>query len=42
MWDTDLQMCVPVPVCEGDFNNDGLINTSDLLEFLGVFATECE
>jgi NAD-dependent dihydropyrimidine dehydrogenase PreA subunit len=27
--------------CPGDFNSDGLINTDDLLQFLGVFSTVC-
>lgn len=27
--------------CQGDFNNDGNINTGDLLVFLGVFGTSC-
>lgn len=27
--------------CPADIDNDGFINTNDLLEFLGVFATSC-
>lgn len=27
--------------CVGDLNNDGYVNTADLLEFLGVFGTNC-
>ncbi len=27
--------------CEGDFNDDGIINTQDLLLFLGQFGTTC-
>jgi hypothetical protein len=28
----------PPPACAGDFNSDGLINTSDLTRFLGSFG----
>lgn len=28
--------------CPGDFNDDGAINSGDLLVFLGVFGTTCE
>lgn len=29
------------PVCSGDFNGDNVIDTSDLLSFLGAFGTNC-
>ncbi|MBL7941548.1 MAG: hypothetical protein JNM00_02220 [Flavobacteriales bacterium] len=29
------------PTCQGDFNGDGMINTSDLLMMMGEFGTEC-
>lgn len=29
------------PSCQADFNGDGLINATDLLEFLGSFGTVC-
>jgi hypothetical protein len=28
--------------CPGDFNDDGAINSGDLLVFLGVFGTNCD
>jgi uncharacterized protein (TIGR02145 family) len=28
--------------CKGDFNNDGVITTNDLLSFLAIFSNECE
>lgn len=33
--------CAMIDVCEGDFNNDGLVNTTDLLVFLTAFGTVC-
>ncbi|MFT6728314.1 MAG: hypothetical protein ACI9RU_002597, partial [Litorivivens sp.] len=33
------QMCT-VP-CQGDFNEDGIVNTQDLLLFLGNFGNSC-
>lgn len=33
----------PTPTCEGDLNNDGVVNVSDLLQLLGVWGpcTDC-
>jgi hypothetical protein len=28
--------------CQADLNNDGLINTSDLLDLLAVYGTSCQ
>jgi predicted nucleotidyltransferase len=33
--------CNTQPVCQGDFNNDGFINSGDLLTFLSLFGTTC-
>lgn len=35
-------ICVGTPTCKEDLNGDGSIDTSDLLQFLGSFGTECE
>ena len=32
---------IPCNTCQGDFNNDGEINTSDLLQFLALFGSIC-
>lgn len=42
-WDEQLQACVAIgtPSCPGDFNDDGNINTGDLLQFLTLFGTDC-
>ena len=34
-------ICPEVDACPMDLNNDNLIGTSDLLELLGAFGTEC-
>ncbi len=35
--------CLPTPnECPEDLNSDGLVNSSDLLQFLGTFGTACE
>jgi hypothetical protein len=39
-WDATLGQCVIT--CPGDLDFDGTIGTPDLLEFLGVFGTDCE
>lgn len=38
-WDADLGYCVIT--CQADLNYDGTIGTPDLLDFLGVFGTDC-
>ena len=38
-WEADLGYCVIT--CQADFNYDGTIGTPDLLDFLGVFGTDC-
>lgn len=42
VWDTDSATCVESLDCQADLNNDGLVNTSDLLQFLGEFGTICQ
>lgn len=46
VWDQELGTCVEDPACiescAGDSNNDGLINSADLLSFLTAFGTTCE
>lgn len=39
VWDEASQTCVVY--CRPDLSNDGIINTADLLELLGAFATSC-
>ncbi len=42
-FDELLGMCMPIEdTCPQDLNEDGLINSSDLLNFLGAFGTSCE
>ncbi len=44
IWDPTTQTCVAESgenPCPGDFNNDGIINASDLLQFLGVYDNIC-
>jgi hypothetical protein len=42
VWDEGLGMCVGTgDSCPGDFNADGIVNTADLLEFLGFYGTIC-
>ncbi|RLC79524.1 MAG: hypothetical protein DRI61_07730 [Chloroflexi bacterium] len=31
----------PPPTCKGDFNDDGVINFDDFVEFAGVYGTSC-
>jgi len=40
-WDTDFEECLVIPTCPGDFNNDGFVNTGDLLIFLVYFGLDC-
>ncbi|MEO0404063.1 MAG: VCBS repeat-containing protein, partial [Bacteroidota bacterium] len=44
-WDEDLGSCIGTGVepntCPGDFNEDNLVNTQDLLEFLIYFGSQC-
>ncbi len=40
VWSEELQQCIVV--CQADLNNDGQINTSDLLIFLSQFGVSCE
>ena len=41
VWSVELQTCIPDDICQSDFNYDGLVNSSDLLIFLGEFGTTC-
>lgn len=34
--------CVFVDSCPADFNNDGIVGVSDLLNFIGFYGTSCE
>lgn len=38
----DLGNCVLDNNCPSDLNGDGLVNSSDLLQFLGTFGSACE
>ncbi len=38
-WDEIQQLCVPF--CREDLNNDGLVNTADLLQLLAMFGVPC-
>jgi hypothetical protein len=42
IWDEATQTCVSIPTCQGDFNDDGLIQLEDLLDFLFIYGTTCE
>jgi hypothetical protein len=42
IWDEATQTCVSIPTCQGDFNDDGLIQLEDLLDFLFIYGTSCE
>lgn|GEM_PF-1968490 len=45
IWDPLSQSCVSESAdtpCPGDFNGDGIVNASDLLQFLGVYNNTCE
>jgi hypothetical protein len=42
VWDPMLEQCVSTATCAGDIDEDGLINTNDLLLFLGSFGNTCE
>jgi hypothetical protein len=37
-----LGQCVPVPTCLGDFDDDGIRGTADLLILLSYFGFTCE
>lgn len=37
----DDQSCIFIDTCPADFNNDGVIGISDLLNFIGVYGTSC-
>jgi hypothetical protein len=38
-WDDIQQLCLPF--CREDLNNDGLVNTADLLQLLAMYGTAC-
>jgi hypothetical protein len=42
VWDEATQTCVGVDSCPGDFNDDGLVQLEDLLDFLFIYGTSCE
>lgn len=39
---TPEELGCPAPVCPADINNDGLINTNDLLLLLAAYGTSCD
>lgn len=41
VWDPNTMQCVEDTYCQSDFNNDGLVNSADLILFLSEFGTEC-
>ncbi|MCH1583293.1 MAG: proprotein convertase P-domain-containing protein, partial [Flavobacteriales bacterium] len=42
IWDDGMGQCVHADPCPWDLTGDGQVTTSDLLSFLGSFATYCE
>ena len=42
IWDDAVGQCVHTDPCPWDLTGDGQVTTSDLLSFLGSFATYCE
>ena len=41
-WDPMTETCVAFTDCPADLNGDGIVNSTDLLTFLGAFGTLCE
>lgn len=42
-WDPFIEQCVEEEnTCPEDLNGDGLVNSSDLLQFLGTFGSACQ
>jgi hypothetical protein len=41
-WDPISETCVAFTDCPADLNGDGVVNSNDLLTFLGAFGTLCE
>ena len=41
-WDTNFSLCLPMPVCHADLNNDGLRSIGDLMSLLSVYGLPCE
>ena len=42
LWIPEISQCMPIELCVGDFDSDGLRGTSDLLIFLSYFGFTCE
>jgi len=42
VWVAELEQCIPVPTCLGDFDGDGIRGTADLLILLSYFGFACE
>lgn len=42
VWVAEIEQCVPVPTCLGDFDDDGIRGTADLLILLSYFGFSCE
>ena len=40
-WDSEYQLCLPVPQCPGDLDSDGFRAVSDLMIFLASFGLPC-
>jgi hypothetical protein len=41
-WDPITETCIAFTDCPADLNGDGIVNSNDLLTFLGAFGTLCE
>jgi hypothetical protein len=41
-WDPISETCVAFTDCPADLNGDGIVNSADLLAFLGAFGTLCD
>jgi hypothetical protein len=41
-WDPISETCVAFTDCPADLNGDGVVNSNDLLTFLGAFGTLCD
>ena len=42
VWVAEMEQCIPVPTCLGDFDDDGIRGTADLLILLSYFGFACE
>lgn len=42
LWDNNYGLCLPIPLCIGDLNDDGNRGLVDLLFFLSVYGLSCD